>query len=63
MSLAAVPQESAANLGQYADRLRRDADSKLRALSDEEFARGTARLRAADPDAPATSWMDLLVLR
>jgi SAM-dependent methyltransferase len=60
--LAAVPQESAADLGQYADRLRRDADGKLRALDDEQFARGMARLRAADPAAPATSWMDLLVL-
>jgi SAM-dependent methyltransferase len=60
--LAAVPQESAANLGRYADLLRRDADSKLRALDDEEFARGMARLRVADPSGPATSWMDLLVL-
>jgi ubiquinone/menaquinone biosynthesis C-methylase UbiE len=61
-SLMAVPQQSAANLGEYADRLRRQADSKLRALSDDDFARGMARLRAADRTAPATSWMDLLVL-
>ena len=61
-SLTAVPQRSAANLGEYAERLRREADSKLRALADDDFARGMARLRAADPAAPATSWMDLLVL-
>jgi ubiquinone/menaquinone biosynthesis C-methylase UbiE len=60
--LAAIPQESAPGLGQYADLLRRDTDTKLRALSDEEFASGMARLRAADPAEPAVSWMDLLVL-
>ncbi|MFJ2957224.1 class I SAM-dependent methyltransferase [Streptomyces sp. NPDC087270] len=60
--LVAVPQESAPSLGHYARLLRRDTDSKLRALSDEDFERGMARLRAADPAAPATSWMDLLVL-
>ncbi|GHH84476.1 hypothetical protein GCM10018781_73800 [Kitasatospora indigofera] len=64
-ALRAVPQESAAGLGDFAARIRRDADSKLRGLTDEEFERGMARLRAtaaAQPGHPATSWMDLLVL-
>jgi ubiquinone/menaquinone biosynthesis C-methylase UbiE len=65
VALRAVPQQSAPTLAAFANGLRRDADSKLRALSDEDFARGLADLRAAaqaDPAEPATSWMDLLVL-
>ncbi|MCX5213761.1 class I SAM-dependent methyltransferase [Kitasatospora sp. NBC_00240] len=64
-ALRAVPQESAADLDAFTARIRRDADSKLRGLTDEEFERGMARLRAtaaAAPGHPATSWMDLLVL-
>lgn len=60
-----LPQRSAPTLTEYAERLRRDADSKLRALPDDAYARGLARLRAAaarSPEEPATSWMDLLVL-
>lgn len=63
--LRSLPQESAPTLAAYAARLRRDADSKLRALPDEAYARGLERLRRAaeaDPREPATSWMDLLVL-
>ncbi|MGA5702712.1 class I SAM-dependent methyltransferase [Peterkaempfera bronchialis] len=63
--LRAVPQQSAANLAEFADRIRRDTDSKLRGLTDDEFNRGMDRLRASAaivPDQPATSWMDLLVL-
>ncbi|MET9810110.1 class I SAM-dependent methyltransferase [Streptomyces halstedii] len=63
--LRSLPQESAPTLAAYAGRLRRDADSKLRALPDEAYARGLERLRRAaeaDPREPATSWMDLLVL-
>ncbi|MEZ0066805.1 cyclopropane fatty-acyl-phospholipid synthase-like methyltransferase [Streptacidiphilus sp. MAP12-20] len=65
-ALRALPQQSARTLGEYADRLNRDADSKLRALDDDVYHRGLARLRAAaaaDPEEPAISWMDLLVLR
>ncbi|MFE9829056.1 class I SAM-dependent methyltransferase [Streptomyces halstedii] len=63
--LRSLPQESAPTLAAYAGRLRRETDSKLRALPDEAYARGLERLRraaAADPREPATSWMDLLVL-
>lgn len=63
--LRSLPQRSAPTLTAYAERLRRDADSKLRALSDDAYARGLARLRGAaarSPEEPATSWMDLLVL-
>ena len=66
VSLSSLPQRNAATLTAFADTLRRDADSKLRALSDDQYRDGIARLRAAaaaDPSAPATSWMDLLVLR
>ena len=65
VALHSVPQRSAPSLGEFADGIRRDADSKLRALTDEQFERGMARLRtatAATPEQPAVSWMDLLVL-
>jgi len=48
----------------------RQADSPMRALTEEEFRRGKERLRRAAEDAgktpgqePRTSWLDLLVLR
>ncbi|MCX4744596.1 class I SAM-dependent methyltransferase [Kitasatospora sp. NBC_01287] len=65
VALHSVPQRNAATLGEFADRLRRETDSKLRGLTDEQYAVGLARLRAAAADAPtgpACSWMDLLVL-
>ncbi|WP_377272804.1 class I SAM-dependent methyltransferase [Peterkaempfera sp. SMS 1(5)a] len=65
VSLRSLPQRSAPTLAAFAGTLRRDTDSKLRALPDAAFEEGMARLRAAaaaDPSAPATSWMDLLVL-
>ncbi|MFI0940793.1 class I SAM-dependent methyltransferase [Streptomyces sp. NPDC021020] len=65
-ALHTLPQESAPTLAAYADGLRRDTDSKLRAISDAAYARGLDRLRAAaaaDPAEKAVSWMDLLVLR
>ncbi|WP_251091531.1 methyltransferase domain-containing protein [Streptomyces sp. Caat 7-52] len=65
-ALRCLPQESAPTLAAYADRIRRDTDTKLRALSDDAYARGLARIReaaAADPEERAVSWMDLLVLR
>ncbi|MFG2600263.1 class I SAM-dependent methyltransferase [Streptomyces sp. NPDC048462] len=65
VALHAVPQESAPTLSDFADRIRRDTDAKLRGLTDEEFTSGMRRLRQAaaqEPDLPAVSWMDLLVL-
>ncbi|GAA4989378.1 class I SAM-dependent methyltransferase [Kitasatospora paranensis] len=65
LSLESLPQQNAPTLAEFADRIRRDADSKLASLGDARFEAGMARLRsaaAADPAAPATSWMDLLVL-
>ncbi|MEU1346703.1 class I SAM-dependent methyltransferase [Streptomyces sp. NPDC005786] len=65
VALHAVPQESAPSLAVFADRIRRDTDAKLRGIDDEEFERGLGRLRQAaaqEPDRPAVSWMDLLVL-
>jgi SAM-dependent methyltransferase len=65
VALRSVPQRSASSLGAFAAGLRRDADSKLRALTDAQFDQGMARLRAAaaaTPQQPAVSWMDLLVL-
>jgi SAM-dependent methyltransferase len=66
VGLRSVPQQSAPTLAAFATGIRRDADSKLRALSDEDFARGLDALRAAaaaDPAEPAVSWMDLLILK
>ncbi|MGC5341767.1 class I SAM-dependent methyltransferase [Streptomyces sp. DT24] len=65
IALHSLPQQSAADLADFAGRVHRDADAKLRGLTDEEFDRGMERLRAAvadEPAQPATSWMDLLVL-
>ncbi|MFE6977986.1 class I SAM-dependent methyltransferase [Streptomyces sp. NPDC057682] len=65
VALHAVPQESAPSLADFADRIRRDTDAKLRGLTDAEFERGMLRLRSAaagEPGRPAVSWMDLLVL-
>jgi SAM-dependent methyltransferase len=45
----------------------RRADTTMRGLSDDEFARGKERLRLAVADAgnlePRSNWLDLLVLR
>ncbi|MGW4893059.1 class I SAM-dependent methyltransferase [Kitasatospora sp. NPDC004240] len=65
-ALRSLPQRSAATLAEYAARLSREADSKLRALTDAEYAAGLRRLHTATaerPQEPAVSWMDLLVLR
>ncbi|MFC8719506.1 class I SAM-dependent methyltransferase [Kitasatospora sp. NPDC057198] len=64
-ALRALPQRSAPTLAAFAAGLRRDADSKLRALDDRAWEAGLDRLRRAAaerPDEPAVSWMDLLVL-
>ncbi len=65
VAVEAVPHRAAPSLAQFAAGVRRESDSKLRAISDEEFEEGMARLRAeaaAGPDEPAMSWLDLLVL-
>lgn len=65
VALHSLPQDNAPTLAKFAAGIRRAADSKLKGLTDEEFANGMRRLRAAaeaDPAQPATSWMDLLVL-
>ncbi|MFC1408875.1 class I SAM-dependent methyltransferase [Streptacidiphilus sp. N1-12] len=65
VALRSLPQQNAPTLAAFAAGLRRASDSKLRALSDEEYERGLAALHAAaaaDPAEPAVSWMDLLVL-
>jgi len=66
VALEQLAQRSAPTLQEWARRLNRDTDSKLRRLTDEEYAAGLARLAEdirADPELPAVSWMDLLVLR
>jgi ubiquinone/menaquinone biosynthesis C-methylase UbiE len=66
VALERLPHAAAPTLAEFAARLNRASDSKLRALSDADFEAGMTRLRseaASDPTAPATSWMDLLVLR
>ncbi|MFB7949167.1 class I SAM-dependent methyltransferase [Kitasatospora phosalacinea] len=66
VALRSLPQRSAPTLAAYAAGLRRAADGKLRALSDEAWEAGLSRLRRAAaerPEEPAVSWMDLLVLQ
>lgn len=66
-SLESVPQVSAPSLSEAVERVRRRADSTLKPLSDEEFARGLEALeRAAAGEktpAPVVDYLDLLVLR
>ncbi|RKE17794.1 class I SAM-dependent methyltransferase [Streptomyces sp. TLI_171] len=65
-ALLSLPHQSAPTLAEFAARLRRDADTKLRALPDEAWQAGLDRLNRAaaeHPEEPAVSWMDLLVLR
>jgi ubiquinone/menaquinone biosynthesis C-methylase UbiE len=68
VALAPVSQQTAESLGGYADRLghARQADTLLRGLTDDEFAAGRERVRAAvreAPDQPVVDQLDLLVLR
>jgi ubiquinone/menaquinone biosynthesis C-methylase UbiE len=51
-ALEAVPQLTAPDLATYASRLRRNADTLLRGITDEEYARGMDRLRAAAAGEP-----------
>lgn len=62
--LEAVPQVSAQSLAEKASVVRREADTLLRSLSDEEFEAGRARLLAAAAveSGPVVDHLDLLVL-
>ena len=67
VALAPVAQQTADNLQWYAERLghARQADTLLRSLTDDEFAAGSERVRAAarDESEPVVDQLDLLVLR
>lgn len=71
VALTTVPQRTVPSAGAFARRLRREADTLLRGLTDEEFARGVERLAAAarresQPGGtaePVVTRLDLLVLR
>ncbi|MFG1779905.1 class I SAM-dependent methyltransferase [Micromonospora sp. NPDC049051] len=61
-----VAQTTAASLAEVAERLDRRAHTPLQLITDEEYAAGLARLRAAAADAvtgPVVDHLDLLVLR
>lgn len=62
LDLRTIQHAPAPTLAEYATRLDRASDSKLRALTDDQYERGMERLRAADPNAPALSGMALLLL-
>ncbi|MCK9893463.1 class I SAM-dependent methyltransferase [Frankia sp. AgB32] len=62
LDLRTIHHTAAPTLAEYATRLDRASDSKLRALTDDQYERGLARLRAADPHAPARSGTTLLLL-
>ena len=53
VTLEPVPQQTAPDLNTFARRLRRDADTLLRGITDEEFAHGMDRLQAAASSQPA----------
>ena len=62
--LEAVAQVSARSLGEVAATLRREAHTPLQLISDEAYAAGVKRLRAAADEAgPVVDSLDLLVLR
>ena len=66
-ALEQVPETYAAGLGDLLGQLDtlRDADTSLRALSDDEFLRGKERVRSAarEDHEPRSNRLDLLVLR
>jgi len=71
-ALEQVPQSDLTSLAELLDRADtlREADTTMRGLTEEEFARGKERLRRAVAQAAEaasqesrTSWLDLLVLR
>ncbi|MFC4017635.1 class I SAM-dependent methyltransferase [Micromonospora sp. GCM10011542] len=64
-SLEQVPQVTAASLQQAATTLRRQAHTPLQLITDDEYALGLTRLRAAAKtrSGPVIDALDLLVLR
>lgn len=64
-SVEPVAQTTAASLAELAERLERRAHTPLQLITDEEYADGLARLRAAARAAsgPVVDHLDLLVLR
>lgn len=64
VSLEPVAQQTASSLREKADLVRRDADTLLRSLTDEEFASGMARMRrdAEVVSGPVIDYLDFLVL-
>nr|BFE65206.1 hypothetical protein GCM10020063_097320 [Dactylosporangium thailandense] len=63
LALEPVPQLTAPTLGHIVDTFDRAAHTPLLLIGDDEYARGLARLRAADPTQPVVDALDLLVLR
>jgi SAM-dependent methyltransferase len=63
--LEPVPQVTAPSLAEKASTLRREADTLLRSLSEQEFEAGRARLleAAAVETGPVVDHLDLLVLK
>jgi SAM-dependent methyltransferase len=64
-ALEPVPQRTAPSLRAATERIRKRADTVLRGLSDEDFARGVARMRrdAGRTSEPVIDYLTLLVLR
>jgi SAM-dependent methyltransferase len=64
-SLEQVPQVTAPSLREAAAALRREAHTPLQLITDDEYARGAARLREAAGTAagPVVDMLDLLVVR
>jgi ubiquinone/menaquinone biosynthesis C-methylase UbiE len=65
VALEPVPQVTAGSLTAAAERLRRDAHTPLKLITDAEYDAGLARLRAAakTDTGPVIDALDLLVLR
>jgi SAM-dependent methyltransferase len=65
VALEELPQQTAPSLRDAAARIQQRADTLLRGLSDQEFARGLAQLQAdaEQTGEPVVDWLTLLVLR
>ncbi|MFI5914634.1 class I SAM-dependent methyltransferase [Dactylosporangium sp. NPDC051541] len=63
IALEPVPQVTAPTLGALLETFDRAAHTPLMLIDDDAYARGLARLRAADPAQPVIDALDLLVLR
>jgi hypothetical protein len=65
-SLATITEISASSPLEYCDRIKARADSTLSMITDDDFERGLAAMRAAaerEPPAPVLTRLDLLVMR